>query len=151
MPDCTEIRPWLVDHMKGRSDRMQEKIERHLDGCDGCREWATFLDIMGEETGMDGSGARLGFDRKLDQIAYHAESRVVPGRYQRRFVVALIGWTSVAILLAGGFLPSVHDSITWLGGLKLTDLATGGLITTGILIISSPLLILRTDHRTEES
>lgn len=149
--ECIELRPWLVDHRYGRSGRLQERIDRHLAGCDECRDREAFLELMGNEAAGAISGARLGFERKLDQLADYAGPKVAPGRYQRRFVTGLLGWTSAAIVLVGGSLPTARDSITWLGSLGLTDLMTAGLISAGTLIISSPLLLLRIGRRMEES
>ena len=100
-PDCAAIGPWLEDHRQGRSGRMQEAVDRHLAGCASCRDRVAFLELAAKVTADTGTGARLGFERKLDRLAVQAEARVVPGRYQRRFVTGLLGFATAAIVLVG--------------------------------------------------
>ncbi len=149
--ECSEIRLWLVDHSHGRSGRWRGRIDRHLSGCGECREWAGFIRAVEDEYLANEPGARLGFENRLEIVAGEAESRVVPGRFQRRFITRFIAATVVGITLAGGFLPTVRESLVWLGNLQLVELAIAGLGASVILILSSPLLFHISRNRIEES
>ncbi len=151
MPDCHELQPWLVDHLQGQSGRLKEKIDRHLDDCEQCQEWVGFLQQVEIGGAGDLAGARLGFDRSLEGLSEYAAERVIPGRFQHRFIAGLVGLSAAGITLVGGILPTVRESLDWLASLGLGDLAIVGASFSIILLLSSPLLIQRARNRMEES
>lgn len=148
---CNELRPCLVDHLHGRSGRPQEKIDRHLTECGECREWIEFIRTVEKEYVIIQPGARLGFEKRLERVIGEARARVVPGRFQRRFLAGLVGAAAAAIALIGGLLPTVHDSIAWLSSLGLGGFVIAGICTSATLLLSSSVLIYKARSRTEES
>jgi len=148
---CNELRPCLVDHLHGRSDRLREKIDRHLTECSECREWIEFIRTVEKEYVITRLGARLGFEKRLERVIEEARARVVPGRFQRRFLAGLVGVAAAAIALIGGLLPTVHDSIAWLGSLGISRYVIAGLCASATIILSSPILIDRARNRMEGS
>ena len=149
--ECSDLQPWLVDHLQGRSGGMQEKIDRHLASCHECREWVEFVSAVEREGVTVSSGARPGFGKRLENLADYAAANVAPGRFQRRFMIVFVGTAVVGIALAGGLLPTVQASISWLGNLGFDGIAITGLTAAGILLLSSPILIRRVGNRMEGS
>ena len=148
---CNELRPCLVDHLHGRSGRLQEKIDRHLAECCECREWIEFIRTVEKEYVRIHPGARLGFEKRLERVIEEARARVVPGRFQRRFLAGLVGVATAAIALTGGLLPTIHEAIDW-----VSNFGTGGytivcFCVSLLLILSGPILIFRAINRMEGS
>jgi predicted anti-sigma-YlaC factor YlaD len=141
----------LVDHIRGESGRLREKIDRHLRDCEECREWIGFLRQVDAGGREDRSGARLGFEKKLEKIAMEARVKSTPGRYQRRFMAALLAAAAGCILVAGGILPTIHEIVIWIGGLGSAGYTVAGLVVSAVLILSGPIFILRSGKRMEES
>ncbi len=149
-PGCTEIRPLLIDHLRGESGRRHDTIARHLDTCADCREWADFLRaIEGAVPGRE-AGGRLGFERRMAGVMAAAGHRADPQHTVRRLVVRVAGVAALVVALFGGLFPPVSEAVLWIvQGLTTYPLhVLAG--TTGLLLLSSPLLFATARRRMED-
>jgi len=149
-PECADIRPLLVDHLRGESGRLHDVIARHLDGCEECREWMTFLRTIETAAGERETGGRLGFEKRLESVQRAAETRFDDRRAARSLVARVIGAAALFTALFGGLLPAVPDAARWLAdGLTAYPLhVLAG--TAGLLLLSSPLLLFTARRRMED-
>jgi predicted anti-sigma-YlaC factor YlaD len=149
--ECGDVRIHIVEHLRGDSGRMRERVERHLAGCAECRESAAFIRTLEQSLAGGEPGARLGFEQRLEAVAGLAERRADPFRRQGRFLTSVLGTAAALIAVFGGLLPPVQEALRWVLGIMANSpihVAVGSAI---LLLISSPLLLTRVNKRLEES
>lgn len=150
-PHCSNIRSHLVEFVRGSTGRSRERIEHHLAKCDSCREWAQFIQTLDQSFPTYQTGARLGFEKKLERIALEAERQSDIKPRQRMFLVLVISCAIAAVGLFGEVFYPSSDVITQViqSGRILLPYITMG--TAIILLLASPLLFGSYRNRMEES
>jgi predicted anti-sigma-YlaC factor YlaD len=148
--NCEFVQPFMVDHVNGTSGPHRDRIQRHLEGCDACREQVSFLQSLKAAVSAHQPGPSLAFQKRLERAVVEAETGTEPQRLRRRVIVRVVAGVSAGVALFGSLLPSGEEmlalasAVTWQGA--ALGLAAAGLI----LLISSPLLFT-SRRRLEES
>ena len=147
---CEAVRDHLTDHIQGRSGRLADRIARHLEGCEACRQRAAFIRAMIQAGEQRQPGPRLGFERRLEQVVAQAEGRT-EDRAARRAAWGAAGISAVIVALFGGVLPDLPATLgaIWSAATTSPLLVAGS--AAGLLVLSAPVILARSIRRMEET
>ena len=148
--ECEDICLHIVDHLRGDSGRMRDRIERHLSRCDECRGWAGFIEALDGVLNDKEPGARLGFEQRLEMIAGLADRRADPFRRQGRFLSSMVGAAAAAVAVFGWLLPPTQETLSWALRFVLHSPVHVAVGSAFLLLVSSPLLLARRGNTPEQ-